>query len=163
MVEKPLQTGRTSGVTDDPKMQSDRHHPRRNLPFAVQHVEAVAELPKILVCRRDRSSDKFGIIGWPSGFLRNYADHAMTETFQAAVTALQQSLRPRTALMCAEKSWADCHRQIICDYLIANGQQVTHLVDTEIQEDGRLSAFASVLDRKTLHYRANPAQLRLDV
>lgn len=101
--------------------------------------------------------------GWPSGFLRNYADYAMTETFQAALTALQRSLRLETALICAEKSWTGCHRQIICVYLIANDHQVTHLIDAELHEDGRLTAFARLLNRKTIHYRASPAQLRLDV
>ena len=64
---------------------------------------------------------------------------------------------------CAEKSWKECHRQIIADYLIANGHHVVHLVDAVNREDGRLTAFATLSDRNVIHYPANRPQLRLDL
>lgn len=101
--------------------------------------------------------------GWPVGFLRNYADYAMTSAFQAALQRLSQVLVPRTAVMCAEKMWSDCHRQIIADYLIAQGHPVVHLVDASRREDGRLTPFARPDDNGAIVYPAVRAQLRLDL
>ena len=34
----------------------------------------------------------------------------------------------RCAVMCAEAVWWRCHRRIIADYLLANGEQVFHIL-----------------------------------
>lgn len=101
--------------------------------------------------------------GWPPGFLRNYADYAMTTAFQAALSRLRDTLRPNTALMCAEKSWSDCHRQIIADYLIALGHEITHVVDVDRREHGALTAFARQAEGGLLTYPAARSQLQLDL
>lgn len=100
---------------------------------------------------------------WPPGFLRNYADYAMTATFRAALHRLRQTLQPRTALMCAEKSWADCHRQIIADHLIANGHSIVHMIDASTHEMGMLTGFATRSEENTIRYPATRSQLQLDL
>lgn len=101
--------------------------------------------------------------GWPVGFLRNYADYAMTNSFHVSLNGFRRSLTPGSALMCAERRWTDCHRQIIADYLIASGHHVIHLIDATTREDGRLTPFARCLEHGTISYPASPAQLRFDL
>lgn len=101
--------------------------------------------------------------GWPPGFLRNYADYAMTEAFQATLRHLRETLRPKTVLMCAEKSWADCHRQIISDYLIALGHEVIHLINADRREHGALTTFARQAEGGLITYPAARSQLQLDL
>ncbi|MGY8631896.1 DUF488 domain-containing protein [Bradyrhizobium sp. 14AA] len=101
--------------------------------------------------------------GWPAGFLRNYADYAMTDRFQDALRHLRQLSAPPLALMCAERQWTDCHRQIIADYLIVSGHQVIHLIDATTREDGRLSSFAKLTDDGRICYSASSRQLRFDL
>ncbi len=100
---------------------------------------------------------------WPAGFLRNYADYAMTEEFRVGLKRLVGMIEPGSALMCAEKSWTDCHRQIIADYLISNGRPVVHLIDAITREDGRLCPFAATTQQGTIRYPAQRSQLRLDL
>lgn len=101
--------------------------------------------------------------GWPAGFLRNYADYAMTERFQEALRNLRQLSGPPLALMCAERRWTDCHRQIIADYLIVSGHQVIHLIDATNREDGRLTSFAKSMEDGRICYSASPGQLQFDL
>ncbi|MEW6641777.1 MAG: DUF488 domain-containing protein [Pseudomonadota bacterium] len=81
---------------------------------------------------------------WPPGFLRNYADYAQTSPFQLALARLCDALAPHTVLMCAEKHWRECHRQILTDYLIVRGHRVVHLIDEHERNDAHLTALAQV-------------------
>jgi uncharacterized protein (DUF488 family) len=47
-----------------------------------------------------------------------------------------------TAIMCAEKLPAECHRSLIADYVIARGVDVVHLVAPDRRELGRLNPAA---------------------
>jgi len=64
--------------------------------------------------------------------------------------------------MCAEKSWRDCHRQIITDYLISNGHQVVHLVDASTREEAKPTPFAIRSAEGAIFYRASRLQLEFD-
>ncbi|WP_431202529.1 DUF488 family protein [Bradyrhizobium betae] len=101
--------------------------------------------------------------GWPPGFLRNYADYAMTERFQAALRRLRQLSGPRLAVMCAERQWTDCHRQIIADYLVAGGHQVIHLIDATNRESGQLTSLAKPMEDGRICYSASLGQLQFDL
>jgi hypothetical protein len=43
VIEELFQADRTSGMTNDPEVQPDRHHARHRFTFAVQHIETVPE------------------------------------------------------------------------------------------------------------------------
>jgi len=88
---------------------------------------------------------------WPQGFLRNYADYAQTPPFQQALARLCDALEPRTVLMCAEKQWRECHRQILTDYLIVAGHRVVHLIDEHDRNDAVLTVFAQPGDRGIIY------------
>jgi uncharacterized protein (DUF488 family) len=63
-----------------------------------------------------------------AGAFRGYADHMQTPEFARGVARLEALARERrTALMCAEARFEDCHRRFLCDALLARGARVVHV------------------------------------
>lgn len=61
---------------------------------------------------------------------RAYADHMQSDEFKrAAAEVLAWAQERRTAVMCAEKMWFQCHRMLVSDYYTAHGVEVWHVVD----------------------------------
>ena len=72
------------------------------------------------------------------GAFRGFADHMATPAFAAAVDRLLAAAEhTATAIMCAEKRPAECHRSLITDYVLARGVEVVHLVSPDRREPGR--------------------------
>jgi len=66
---------------------------------------------------------------WENASFHNYADYAMGEEFRSGLRTLRElGNRARASVMCAESLWWRCHRRIIADYLIAEGQDVLHIL-----------------------------------
>ncbi|MEP7062362.1 MAG: DUF488 domain-containing protein [Betaproteobacteria bacterium] len=66
---------------------------------------------------------------WDNASFHNYADYAMTESFAAGLQALRDGGHARRcAIMCAEAVWWRCHRRIVSDYLLAQGESVFHIM-----------------------------------
>lgn len=87
-----------------------------------------------------------------SDAFRGFADHMATAAFAQAIAALlAEAARAPTAVMCAERLPADCHRSLIADALIARGASVVHLIEPGKREPARLSPAARV-DRGCLVY-----------
>lgn len=67
---------------------------------------------------------------WTHPAFRNYADYAMTATFQEGLARLLElGHGQRCAVMCSEAVWWRCHRRIIADYLLLRGETVLHIMD----------------------------------
>jgi uncharacterized protein (DUF488 family) len=68
-------------------------------------------------------------LAWRNASFRNYADYLGTDAFHAGVTALveEASIR-RTAMMCAEGLWWQCHRRLVSDYLTTKEVTVSHIM-----------------------------------
>ena len=64
---------------------------------------------------------------WENASFRNYADYAMTPEFRAGLARAARARRGACAIMCAEAVWWRCHRRIIADYLLSEGQEVRHI------------------------------------
>ncbi|MFH1370469.1 MAG: DUF488 domain-containing protein [Planctomycetota bacterium] len=79
-----------------------------------------------------------------SGF-RHYADYMRTEQFNSAVKRLVSvaAVKP-TAIMCAEKLFWKCHRRLLSDYLVAQGVQVEHIIDSGRLQSHTLTAGAVI-------------------
>jgi uncharacterized protein (DUF488 family) len=56
--------------------------------------------------------------------------------------------------MCAEAVWWRCHRRIIADYLIAAGETVFHILDSDHIEPARITPAATAGPHSTLVYPA---------
>lgn len=93
---------------------------------------------------------------WRNASFRNYADYALTPPFRAGLAELIVEGRERTcAIMCAELLWWRCHRRIITDYLLAEGEAVFHILSAQDVTPAVLTPGA-VLDSEGLLYRALP-------
>lgn len=66
---------------------------------------------------------------WANRSFHNYADHALSDEFRAALADLRAAASARpTAVMCSEAVWWRCHRRIIADHLLAAGDEVGHIM-----------------------------------
>jgi uncharacterized protein (DUF488 family) len=98
---------------------------------------------------------------WRNASFRGYADYMETNEFRLAFERLvEEATKRRTALMCAEALWWQCHRSMISDALKAAGTRVLHILGTEKTEDHRFSGPAQIVDgRLTYHELKEPALL----
>jgi len=74
--------------------------------------------------RKDSRND-----AWRNAGFRGYADFMETPEFERALAALLRFAgERRTATMCAEHAWQQCHRGLISDWLKADGIEVLHIL-----------------------------------
>jgi len=79
----------------------------------------------------------------------------MTETFREGIAELQRIGERRTAIMCAETVWWRCHRRIITDYLLAAGEQVSHILAQDSVQPATMTLAARPGPGNTLIYPAS--------
>lgn len=95
--------------------------------------------------------------GW-----RGYADHMASPRFAQALGQLQEcALTQPTAMMCAERSPDDCHRQFIADQLASNGWSITHLIGANENRAHQMNALARETGGHLTYPAASDAQLGL--
>ena len=162
-----LRSAAIETLIDVRRFPASRRHPHFNAGPLKQELASVGiayrHVPELGGYRDPPVGQASPNDAWPPGFLRNYADYALTALFQNALDRVRQMPPRRTALMCAERSWADCHRQIIADHLIANGHSVVHVLDSHTHEIGKLTGFATRSEKNMIIYPAAGSQLRLDL
>ena len=96
--------------------------------------------------RRPASADSRNLAWRNAGFL-GYADYMATRPYQTAREHLAQlALRGRTAMMCAEAMWWQCHRSLISDDLKATGWEVIHLLSPGRDQEHPYTAAARLID-----------------
>jgi uncharacterized protein (DUF488 family) len=67
--------------------------------------------------------------GLRNAAFRNYADYMATAEFEAGLRDLAELAgRRRTAMMCAEGLYWQCHRRLVSDRLVAAGAAVEHIM-----------------------------------
>ncbi len=78
--------------------------------------------------RRAPKSDSANL-AWRNASFRGYADYMGTQPCRDATARWAQLARAqRTAVMCAEALWWQCHRSLISDDFKARGWEAIHLV-----------------------------------
>jgi len=84
---------------------------------------------------------------WQVPAFRNYADAIPSRGFRAGLAELEALARGApTAILCAERDFAQCHRRILADLFVARGWRVVHLVDPGKREEHALAPFARAAD-----------------
>ena len=135
-----LKNAGVRAVVDVRTMPRSRTNPQYNvdaLPEALGQAdigyEHIAALGGLRSRRREVPTDVNAF--WQNASFHNYADYAMSERFAEGLARLREVAREAPCvLMCAEALWWRCHRRIIADYLLAAGEEVTH-----IMADGKLT------------------------
>ena len=78
--------------------------------------------------RRKKIRDDSPHIAIRSDSFRNYADHMLTHEFELGMQKLLElSAEARTAYMCAERVYFNCHRMLVSDWLVAHGYEVMNI------------------------------------
>ena len=98
--------------------------------------------------------------GWRVDGFRGYADYIGTEEFAEGLFQLTMAASGmRTAIMCAEILWWQCHRRLISDVLTWSGASVLHIRDELAAERHELALPARVVDGRLTY--ASDTQLTL--
>jgi uncharacterized protein (DUF488 family) len=89
---------------------------------------------------------------WRNASFRNYADYMGTDEFRRGIeTLVEVATSVRTAMMCAEGLWWQCHRRLVSDFLLAQGHQVEHIMPSGQLKPHALSPGAVVADGRVTY------------
>ena len=160
-----LQESRVDLVVDVRSMPRSRSNPQFNgesLPEALAPwqigYEHIAELGGLRGEARD--ADPSPNAYWRVRGFRNYADYALTRPFGAGLARLRVlGGQHRCAVMCAEVVWWRCHRRIITDYLLSQGEHVMHILGASHVDEASLTPGAIIRGDGKIIYPAENSQL----
>ena len=136
-------------LADVRRFPASRRHPQFNAGALQETLEvagivyaAFPDLGGRRPARKDSSNT-----AWRNESFRGYADYMETEDFRAALERLLELARAmRTAIMCAEALWWQCHRGLIADALKAQGACVLHIGGTGKVEEHPYTSAARIVD-----------------
>lgn len=84
---------------------------------------------------------------WKNEAFRGYADYMETPDFASAIGLLEEmATKARTAIMCAEALWWQCHRALVSDYFKNAGWTVTHILSSEKGQEHPYTSAARMID-----------------
>jgi uncharacterized protein (DUF488 family) len=102
--------------------------------------------------RRKTIRDDSPNIALRNSSFRNYADYMLTEEFRgAAANLIGMAAISRTAYMCAERMYFQCHRMLVSDWLTAHRHEVLHVDGTGQAKPHKLLAEARVIDGELIY------------
>ncbi len=103
--------------------------------------------------RRKKIRDDSPNTGLRNDSFRNYADYMLTPEFAQGIERLLRiAEQNKTAIMCAERVYFQCHRMLVSDYLTAHEHTVLHIDDEKRPpRPHKLMAEAHVVDGRLLY------------
>lgn len=123
---------RIVALADIRRFPGSRKHPHFNqeeLASALRAFGIEYQWFEALGGRRRKQQDESANIGLRNEGFRNYADYMLTEDFREGVDQLLEvAKKRRTAMMCAEGLFWQCHRRLVSDFLLAQGLTVQHIM-----------------------------------
>jgi uncharacterized protein (DUF488 family) len=100
-------------------------------------------------------------VAWTVAAFRSYADHTEGAEFAEGLDKLIAiALAARTAMMCSEGLWWQCHRRIVSDQMTVRGWNVEHIMPDGKLTAHRLPDFASVVDARIIYDGGQPPLLK---
>ena len=136
-------------IADVRRYPASRRHPQFS---AANMAQALPELgieyvPMIELGGRRRPRPDSHNTVWRNASFRGYADYMETEEFAHARARLEAlAASRRTAVMCAEAHWTQCHRGLISDDLKSRGWEVIHLISPSRSEEHPYTKAARIVD-----------------
>jgi uncharacterized protein (DUF488 family) len=101
---------------------------------------------------RKKTLDESPNIALRNPSFRNYADYMLTSEFeQAAAELIALAESSRTAYMCAERMYFQCHRMLVSDWLVAHGHEVLHIDGAGPVKPHGLMADARIVDGRLIY------------
>lgn len=153
-----LQAHRIEALADVRRYPASRRHPHFNSATLAASLEdaRISYLPMPeLGGRRAARPDSRNTV-WRDPSFRGYADYMETPAFEAALEQLiAHAAKTRTAIMCAEAVWWQCHRQMIADALKARGHRVLHIMDDAKVTEHPFTSAARVIGGKLCYGAAD--------
>lgn len=154
-----LQAHDIAGIADVRRFPGSRRHPH----FESRALEASLAATGLhyrhfpgLGGRRPPRPDSTNL-AWRHPSFRGYADYMETAEFRAAVDKLADLARAeRTAMMCAEGSWARCHRGLLADWFRERGWRVWHIEGTNPAREHPGTSVAKARERILPLFDVNP-------
>lgn len=142
---------RLADVRTIPKSRRHPHFAKEALEaFLASHSISYRHFPDLGGLRKPVPNSVNTALRHPS--FRGYADHMQTEEFRRALLDLVQfSEDRRTAIMCAEAVWWQCHRRLLADILLVRGVPVRHILTTAEPKPHELSEFARPIDGRVIY------------
>jgi uncharacterized protein (DUF488 family) len=138
------------GLVDIRRFPGSRKHPhfhRDNLASALKKAGVEYHWLEDLGGRRHKQRDESPNLGLVNEGFRNYADYMLTDEFREGMEKLLELARKkRTAIMCAEGLFWQCHRRLVSDFLVANGVTVQHIMPTGELRTHKLTSGAVIAD-----------------
>ena len=132
-----------------------RRHPqfnRENLAERLPNVGIEYIWKKELGGRRGKQMEESPNTALRNDSFRNYADYMLTPQFAAAASEVRTlAEQKRTAIMCAERMWFQCHRMLVSDYFTAHGDDVEHIDALGPAKHHQLMKEAQVVDGRLLY------------
>jgi uncharacterized protein (DUF488 family) len=102
---------------------------------------------EVLGGRRDPAAGVSRHPAWRDPAFRAYADHMDGDAFRGAFSdLLGDAAQRRSAIMCAETLWWQCHRRLLSDAAVLRGTPVVHLMAPGPGEGHRLHPAARAGD-----------------
>ena len=102
--------------------------------------------------RRKKSLEDSPNVALRNDSFRNYADYMLSPEFERAIAELVKlGEQSRTAFMCAERVYFQCHRMLVSDWLVAHGHEVLHIDDAKPPKPHKLMAEARLVDGQVIY------------
>ena len=144
-----LRAHRIEAIADVRRYPASRRHPHFNSATLAAVLEDAGlhylPMPELGGRRRARPDSRNTV--WRDASFRGYADYMETAAFEAALEkVIAHAATTRTAIMCAEALWWQCHRQMIADALKALGHCVLHIIDARNVTEHPFTSAARVID-----------------
>lgn len=147
-------------LADVRRFAGSRRHPQYAAVHMAQALEAVGivYLPLPALGGRRAPHRESPNTAWRSEAFRGYADHMATDEYRDARDRLAAVARThRTAMMCAEALWWECHRGLLSDDFKAAGWDVVHLLAPGRSESHPYTSAARIVEGR-LDYSLPPEQ-----
>jgi uncharacterized protein (DUF488 family) len=151
------------GVADVRAFPTSRRWPHFNRQALVEELGGVSvqyDWIPALGGRRHKGRPDSPHTAWTVAAFRNYADYTQTDEFAQGLDQLLAAARQRrTAFMCAESLYWQCHRRLIADRLIVMGHRVLHIQTPTRAAEHRLPDFARVVDGHIIYDRGTQLEM----
>jgi uncharacterized protein (DUF488 family) len=137
-----------------PRSRTNPQYNKETLPETLAQYqigyEHIAELGGLRGHKREVPAEVNAF--WQNASFHNYAAYALSESFRQGLAHLREiGHANRCAIMCAEAVWWRCHRRIISDYLLSEGELVFHILGPGHIEPAHMNEGARVEGERVIY------------